>query len=309
VLFIAMTSTLPARSDTVTGDQFTGTVPDPTHLGVYLTTVEGTLTPYTPADDFEQNALVSPTTDGTFTLTYTDLGGYPRTVTYPVRIDNSSRVMTVRILGQYRPVHSLQDIFRFLPAAPAPVPASLSVSLFYPITLTVAAVPMAAPMRYATDAAPPDDKVVVLSRGRPAGTADLTNAQADASIGAVLRAKITKTADPAWSYDCHGWTFTNGDKWINNDQVQKILDDNKYTIRVAGTVKVGDVAVYRKNGALVHTGVVVEVDGAGNAKTIESKWGGLGRYTHAPGDVPDSYGSADIYGSARAGGNLLQKKP
>src|SRR5579871_2854294 len=258
-------------------DHYTGTVPDPTDLTQYPVRVSTTLAPYAPASPAENEAAVGPYTDGTFQLTYLGLDGSIHQVQYPVRINNLTQDITVIIAGQERPVSTLRDVFAILPTAAAAQPAALSINLTFPVELVVQGVALAAPPKYITDATPPRT-VITLASGRP-GAADLTNAQAKANINgskAGLYKKLTKTADPTWSYDCHGWTFTNGARWINNDQVQKILDDNGYAQVAAGMVAVGDVVVYKKNGAIVHTGVVTKAPN-GTPTEVESKWGGLGR--------------------------------
>jgi RHS repeat-associated protein len=47
-----------------------------------------------------------------------------------------------------------------------------------------------------------------------------------------------------YNADCHGWTFTKGQYWINNDQVYKILNDEYYQI-FDNQVQTGDAIIYR----------------------------------------------------------------
>jgi surface antigen len=128
---------------------------------------------------------------------------------------------------------------------------------------------------------------------------DLTEEEEDKELDRQgLKDKVTKKDKPTDSYDCHGWTFACGQKWINSDQVQKILDDNGYTI--TNTPQVGDLVVYKdSNGNITHTGIVKEVDKDGKVTKVESKWGRLGRYEHAPNDVPSTYGSPEYYHTNR----------
>ena len=136
------------------------------------------------------------------------------------------------------------------------------------------------------------------------GYPDVTQAVADAWLRANgFAGRVNKVGPPADSYNCHGFTFTKGNKWVSCDQVKKILDDNGYQ-RVANP-QVGDIVVYRNPGAgcppddITHTGKVVAVDNQG--PIIESKWGRLGRYRHRPNDVPASYGAPSYYRTNRAG--------
>jgi len=109
---------------------------------------------------------------------------------------------------------------------------------------------------------------------------------------------------PTDSYDCHGWTFTGGSDWINDDQVQQILNDNGYQSVELGAVLVGDLVIYRHEGNITHSGVVTEVDENGMPILIESKWGRLGRYLHAPDRVPPNYGQPQYYHTARGSHQL-----
>jgi hypothetical protein len=199
--------------------------------------------------------------------------------------------------------------------------AGLSIRLTYPVEIAMTNVLfVAAPPKYVTDSKKDgagrevgEREVVTLDDGAP-GRPDLTEAQADAAVmregytvGARVQAgQVVQTGKPTDSYDCHGLPFTGSARWINNDQVQKILDDNGYAKRDAGKVQVGDLVVYR-NGGIRHTGIVTKVAG-GNAVEIESKWGRAGQYKHRPQDVPASYGMPEYQFSARANGHLLNTK-
>ena len=137
---------------------------------------------------------------------------------------------------------------------------------------------------------------------------DKTQDEADEALRRIgLKDKVEQTGPPTDDYDCHGWTFTNGAKWIDDDQVQKILDDNGYT-KVAKP-KVGDLVVYKDaDGNIRHTGIVRKVDPeTGEVTKVESKWGRYGRYKHAPNDVPSSYGTPEYYHTDREGGHTLGK--
>lgn len=139
---------------------------------------------------------------------------------------------------------------------------------------------------------------------------DMTQEEADNYLSSVgLKDKVTQTAPPTDTYDCHGYTFTGGETWINNDQVDQILNDNGYSAVMQPTV--GDVIAYRDSqGEITHTGIVREVQASADGTTdvtVESKWGRLGRYEHAPGDVPPGYGTPQYYHTDRPNGHLLQQ--
>lgn len=117
-----------------------------------------------------------------------------------------------------------------------------------------------------------------------------------------LSDRLIRTAAPDPSYNCHGWVFTGGRFWVKGAAVEPILEDNGY-YPVSGP-RAGDLAVYRDDqGAIVHTGLVRAAAGE-SFILIESKWGRLGRYVHAP-HVHCYPAGCTYYRSPRAG-HLLQ---
>ena len=74
-----------------------------------------------------------------------------------------------------------------------------------------------------------------------------------------IRASLNRTKTKKYDTDCHGLTFTAGEYWINNDQVEKILKYDEYSKVPVGEFPVpGDIAVYRnERGEVVHSGTVV----------------------------------------------------
>ncbi|MCI0641110.1 MAG: hypothetical protein L0Y72_10530 [Gemmataceae bacterium] len=85
-----------------------------------------------------------------------------------------------------------------------------------------------------------------------------------------------------WQHcNCHGWTFSGGQFWIQPRDVPIILEDNGY--EEVEAPRPNDVAVYRDaGGAISHTGIVRFV--GGGLILVESKWGRIGRFLH-PHDV------------------------
>ena len=148
--------------------------------------------------------------------------------------------------------------------------------------------------------------VETLSSGAPPMAPDVSEAAADAQLSSFgLLDKVTKLKPPTNDYDCHGFTFLGGERWINDDEVEAILKDNGYS--VTATPVVGDIVVYRSGGKITHSGVIVEVSG-GSVTAVESKWGRLGLYRHAPSDVPPNYGPWQAYHTDRGGHRLRSKK-
>jgi len=52
--------------------------------------------------------------------------------------------------------------------------------------------------------------------------------------------------------DCHGFTFAGNKLWINDDQVEKILNNDNYKRNV--NENDADIAIFKKNGNVVHSG-------------------------------------------------------
>ena len=78
--------------------------------------------------------------------------------------------------------------------------------------------------------------------------------------------------------DCHGVTFANGEYWINNDQVDAMLNGGGF--KLAKTAKPGDVLVYRDvHGEVVHSVTVSQVDAAGRPLQV-SGLGGIEMKEH-----------------------------
>jgi hypothetical protein len=108
----------------------------------------------------------------------------------------------------------------------------------------------------------------------------------EASDAQLIPGKRTVEAPPSSTYDCHGKTFDAEASWINDDQVEKILNDDGYKPVPAGGARLGDVVVYRNNGQVTHSGIVTGIDSDGNVTEVCSKWGKGFEYRHAPNEVP-----------------------
>ena len=138
---------------------------------------------------------------------------------------------------------------------------------------------------------------------------DLSQAVADATIKQTkplgLLPKLTKLASPTDRYDCHGYTFTSGDVFIHDNQVDDILKDNGYL--VTATPQIGDIVIYRVGGEVRHSGIITAVAG-GKVTRINSKWGRLNLFSHAPQDVPATYGTFRPWHSDRAGKHKLRER-
>ncbi len=113
--------------------------------------------------------------------------------------------------------------------------------------------------------------------------------------------RVIRTGDPDPSHNCHGWVFTQGRFALRPEDVEDILADNHYE-KVAEP-QPGDLIIYRNvEGQIEHTGLVRSVI-AGEIVLIESKWGPLGRFLHAPEDQP--YGTDYAYYRSARSGHLV----
>jgi hypothetical protein len=101
---------------------------------------------------------------------------------------------------------------------------------------------------------------------------------------------------PSYKWNCWGFTFNPRQCWVGLDgsDIQLILDDNGTQVFVPN-LRIGDVICYRNAGTITHTGRIWSLDAAGNPALVQSKWGSLGEYFHAPATVPASYGADRTY--------------
>lgn len=66
--------------------------------------------------------------------------------------------------------------------------------------------------------------------------------------------------------DCHGLSFADGEYWVNNDQVDALLDGDNY--EETNEPQVGDIVIYREGNNPVHSTTVVGVDADGNVTEV-----------------------------------------
>jgi len=78
--------------------------------------------------------------------------------------------------------------------------------------------------------------------------------------------------------NCHGWIFTGGRFLLSAADVELILRENGYG--ECRDPRPGDLVVYRRGGAVLHTAVVRYV-AEGQPVMVEGKWGDLGVFLHA----------------------------
>jgi hypothetical protein len=89
--------------------------------------------------------------------------------------------------------------------------------------------------------------------------------------------------DSRMDTDCHGLTFTNGEFWIDDPEVDKIL---YHEYRVTSQPQPGDILIYRDaNGSVVHSVTVTQVGADGNVTEV-SGLGGIQPAEHT--STPDA---------------------
>lgn len=106
----------------------------------------------------------------------------------------------------------------------------------------------------------------------------------------------TKLFEPSGTSNCHGWIFAGGKFAIANELVPLILQDNEYT--AVQSPQDGDIVIIHKDNDIIHSGIARP--SALGELFMESKWGPLGVYLHAPEAHPFS-GNIAFYRSPRAG--------
>lgn len=93
---------------------------------------------------------------------------------------------------------------------------------------------------------------------------------------------------PCNTFNCHGLTFAARRTSVEAADVPLILTDDDYIeVRDKKKVKPGDIAIFRKNGEITHSGIVVEVDELRGPRLL-SKWGFLHEVIHYPFEGPYS---------------------
>jgi hypothetical protein len=97
---------------------------------------------------------------------------------------------------------------------------------------------------------------------------------------------IHRDVGPSAFYNCHGLTFAARRTGISEPaQVQKIINDDAYVqLSLTNKPETGDIAIYRENGDISHSGIVVYVKAG--TPWILGKWGDMHEVIHEPYDCP-----------------------
>lgn len=102
-------------------------------------------------------------------------------------------------------------------------------------------------------------------------------------------------------YNCHGLVFASRRTRIQESAfVELILREDGYRCIDEGRAVVGDLVIYQHQGEVTHTAVVTEVNHFGPGRPsfvlrVLSKWGDHAEYFHHPADVPNHFGSREVW--------------
>lgn len=102
-------------------------------------------------------------------------------------------------------------------------------------------------------------------------------------------------------YNCHGLVFASRRTRIESPPlVELILREDGYRRIDESHAVVGDLVIYRHQGEITHAAVVTEVRHFGQGRPsfvskVLSKWGDHAEYFHHPADVPNHFGSREMW--------------
>jgi hypothetical protein len=110
--------------------------------------------------------------------------------------------------------------------------------------------------------------------------------------------KVIVRADfPTSNYNCHGWTFLEGEAWLDDDKdvINELLRVGEFEPISISDTKPGDIALYRNviTGKVTHSAPVYEIRD-GNKLVCASKWAEGGLFYHYSDDVPKEYYNEEV---------------
>lgn len=90
--------------------------------------------------------------------------------------------------------------------------------------------------------------------------------------------QFIRTGPPELLYNCHGWTFAQGERAVTDAEVNELLQNGRY--RKVNMAMPGDIVIYYdKAGDICHSGII-KATGRQGFILVESKWGSAGRFLH-----------------------------
>ena len=103
---------------------------------------------------------------------------------------------------------------------------------------------------------------------------EIVNGYLKTDNGTKIEAYYKTSRDINWheNYDCHGFTFTNGTFWINNEEVEKILEGDNY--QQTSTPIPNGILIQRDNeGKIFHSAKILEYDENKNKVKVQEAMG------------------------------------
>jgi len=106
-----------------------------------------------------------------------------------------------------------------------------------------------------------------------------------------LQSRLIRTGNSDYRFNCHGWTFTHGQREVEAEEVEERLAEG---YQPTLEPQLGDIIIYRDHvGQVMHSGIVKAV-GEDGFVLIESKWGVSGRFIHEP-DISRTFASHQYF--------------
>ena len=193
----------------------------------------------------ESRLSVPDFTEGELVLSYTDIYGQEIQEQRTVYIDNRTR----EVFYYEFPVEKLQDVFGPLPSPSLDGKVTLRLDFDYWLTVRLEPVILfdnqAGVEEYETDKG---TKIEVVDTSKQPPPTKEDKKEEDEWLKRIkLKDKVRRTGERSPYYNCHGWVFTCGKIWIDDEQIWTILEENGYTVCHEGRPpRVGDLVVYKK---------------------------------------------------------------
>jgi hypothetical protein len=103
---------------------------------------------------------------------------------------------------------------------------------------------------------------------------NMRECQIYANDGTSITVYLNSGGYAGYDTDCHGVSFTDGEYWMNNDQVNTLLQGDGYSSSGSETGSVGDVVVYYDaNGNVVHSATISSISSGGDGATVYGQGG------------------------------------
>jgi len=144
------------------------------------------------------------------------------------------------------------------------------------------------------------NQIVLKEATEPREVGDLHGPEEKTLRDAKFHDQVIRRGGPTDHSNCHGWVFTGGKFLLSPDDVELILKENGY--QETQEPRGGDLVVYRREGAVVHTAIVRYVT-EGQPVLVEGKWGAMGVFLH-PADK-SFYGTEFTFYRSARNGHLL----